>query len=132
MAAPDNEESIRHLYLPFVFWQILEANLRKPTRYSVRNLVADLAKTRDYFEHHFGDGARTVYNSDYKPSNPTPPDETPVVTLHDGTTLVVPYNIEWEKIHLWEQERERYLHYVYESDSAHESDYDSDGLTKKT
>ena len=105
MAAPDNEESIRHLYLPFEFWQILEANLRTPTRYSVRNLVAALAETGDYFEHHFGDGAKTEHNSDYKPDTPTPPDETPVVTLHDGTTLVIPYNIEWEKIHLWELER---------------------------
>ena len=114
MAAPDNKESIRHLYLPFVFWQILEANLRKPTRYSVRNLVADLAKTRDYFEHHFEGGAKTVYNAEEEPDNRSSPDETPSVILHDRTTLIVPYNTVGEQIHLWEYERQRYIHAVYE------------------
>jgi hypothetical protein len=118
MAAIDNEESITHLYFSFKFWKILEAHLWTRSRYLVRNLVAALAKTGDYFEHHFDGGAKTVYNEDQEPDNRTPPGETPVVTLHDRTTLIVPYNIEWEKIHLWEFERQRYTHAVYESDGS--------------
>lgn len=118
MAAIDNEESIRHLYFSFNFWKILEAHLRTRSRYSVRNLVAALAQTGDYFEHHFDGGVRTVYNADQEPDNRSLPDETPVVTLHDRTTLIVPYNTVWEKNYLWEYERQRYIHAVYESDGS--------------
>lgn len=110
MAAIDNEESIRHLYFSFNFWKILEAHLRTRSRYSVRNLVAALAETGDY--------ASGPYNADQEPDNRSLPDETPVVTLHDRTTLIVPYNTVWEKNYLWEYERQRYIHAVYESDGS--------------
>jgi hypothetical protein len=118
MATIDTEETIRHRYFSFGFWKILEAQLRTRSRYSVRSLVAALAETGDYFEHHFDGGARTVYNAEYEPINRTPPDESPVVYLHDRSFLVVPYNIEWEAAYLWEFERQRYLHAVYESDES--------------
>lgn len=114
MATIDNEESIRHRYFSFDFWQILDAHLRTRTRYSVRNLVAALAETGDYFEHHFEGGAKTVYNAEEEPDNRSSPDETPSVILHDRTTLIVPYNTVGEQIHLWEDERQRYIHAVYE------------------
>ncbi len=81
MATIDNEETIRHRYFSFEFWKILEAQLRTRSRYSVRSLVAALAQTGDYFEHHFDGSARTVYNADHEPINRTPPDESPVVNL---------------------------------------------------
>jgi hypothetical protein len=118
MAIIDNEETIRHRYFSFEFWKILEAHLQMRSHYSVRNLVAALAQTGDYFEHHFDGGAKTVYNADQEPDNRTAPDETPVVTLIDRTVLIVPYDIEWEKIHLWEYEQGRYIHAVYESDGS--------------
>ena len=101
MANIDDEESIRHRYFSFEFWKILDAHLRTRSRYSVRNLVAALAETGDYFEHHFDGCVKTVYNDDEEPDNRSPPDETPVVTLHDRITLIVPYNTVWEKNHLW-------------------------------
>ncbi len=118
MANIDDEESIRHRYFSFEFWKILDAHLRTRSRYSVRNLVAALAKTGDYFEHHFDGCVKTVYNDDEEPDNRSPPDETPVVTLHDRTTLIVPYNTVWEKNHLWEYQRQQYTQALSESDGC--------------
>ena len=121
-APPDDNESIRHVYFSLYFWITLETHFRQPTRYSVRQLIVELAATGDYFEHHFGGGVRTVYNDANKPDNLSPLDVTPVVVLRDGTTLIVPYNTVGERIHLWELERERYLHHMYDSDGIYPSD----------
>jgi hypothetical protein len=120
-APPDDNESIRHVYFSTDFWIILETHFRQPTCYSVRQLIAELAATGDYFEHHFEGEARTVYNNANKPNNLSPLDVTPVVVLRDGTTLIVPYNIKGERIHLWELERERYLHHMYDSNGIYPS-----------
>jgi len=51
-APPDDNESIRHVYFSLYFWITLETHFRQPTRYSVRQLIVELAATGDYFEHH--------------------------------------------------------------------------------
>ncbi len=118
--SPDDNDSIRHVYLPFEFWIILETHFIRPTRYSVRQLIVELAATEEYFEHLVG-GIRTIYNDGSKPENITTPDTTPVVTLRYGSTLVVPYNTVWEKVLAWEYERERYLHNMYDYNGIYSS-----------
>ena len=90
-APPDDNKSIRHVYFSLYFWITLETHFRQPTRYSVRQLIVELAATEEYFEHLAG-GIRTIYNDDSKPENISPPNITPVVILRDGSTLIVPYN----------------------------------------
>ena len=119
--SPDDNDSIRHVYLPFEFWIVLETHFRRPILHSVSQLIVELAATEEYFEHLAG-GIRTIYNDDSKPENISPPNITPVVILRDGSTLIVPYNTVGEKIHLWEFERERYLHNMYDSDGIYPSD----------
>ena len=71
-APPDDNESIRHVYFSLYFWIILETHFRQPTRYSVRQLIVELAATEEYFAHLAG-GIRTIYNDNSKPENISPP-----------------------------------------------------------
>jgi hypothetical protein len=117
---PDDNDSIRHVYFPHEFWVVLDTHFRRPTRYSVRQLIVELALTEEYFEHIIG-GTRNIYNNDNKPENISTHEATPVVTLRDGSILIVPY----DTVHLTkivrELPRERHLQ-RYDSDSVNSDD----------
>lgn len=85
-----------------------------PVRYSTRTLLVGLADSGYYFVHVWpgGENKNLAYNSELKGSNLTPLEQSPAITLRDGTKVVFPLDLD-------------------ESDSSEESidppEYDSDG-----